>query len=534
MVENVELALLRGVAAALAGADSASAGLQRVVDLVCEHAGWQVGHAYLAHRDAIVSTEVWHPATSSRYDDFRVATCATRLNGYEGLPGRARATNTIVTISDLPGDPEFRRRAAAEACGLRSALALPVAVHGEVAAVLEFFGDGTGRTASLDLVAAQLGQAWERWAAEAALAASQERFRAVAETAYDGIVTADGGGAVRYANPAAERMFGYPAGGMTGLRISALMPERMRAAHRSGFARFAVTGTPRIMGEIVELDAQRSDGTEFPIELSLAHSRTSEGDVFTAIVRDVTERRRAERFLRRTLDREQEAVEQLRSLDEMKNSFLTAVSHEMRTPLASVLGIAITLDRKPDLAGDAQRMLLRQLAENANRLDQLLEDLLDVDRLTRGVVDLRRTEEDVGALARRIVGQSGLAGRPVTLEVRNEPLIVRVDVAKVERILEHLLSNVARHTPPETAIWVRLCRVPEGLLICVDDDGPGVPDQLKRAIFEPFRQGESLRPHSPGTGLGLALVGRFAALHGGRAWVEDRTEGGAAFRVLLP
>ena len=476
VVAETELTLLREALLALDAAESVPDALKRVVDLVCEHCGWAVGHTYLRHGDR--AAPAGNPQAEGPYG-----------------------------------------------------VGVPVRVRNRVEAVIELYGEAPGTCGeAIGLIATELGHTWERHLVDEELAASGERFRAVADTAYDGIVIADGAGMVSYANPAAERMFGYPHGGMAGLRLTALMPERMRDAHRSGFARFAVTGEARVIGSVVEVDALRHDGTEFPIELSLAHGRAAQGDFFTAIVRDVTERRRTERFLRRTLDREQAAVAQLRSLDEMKNSFLTAVSHEMRTPLASVLGIAAILDRKPDLDPEAQRRLFPQLAENAHRLDRLLEDLLDVDRLTRGVVDLRRTEEDVAALVRRIAGQR----EQVAVEVPHEPVVARVDVAKVERILEHLLTNADRHTPPGTPVRVSVCRHPEGLLLSVEDAGPGVPEAIRTEIFEPFRQGESLRPHSPGTGLGLTLVSRFAALHGGRAWVEDRPGGGAAFRVLLP
>jgi two-component system, OmpR family, sensor histidine kinase MtrB len=109
-----------------------------------------------------------------------------------------------------------------------------------------------------------------------------------------------------------------------------------------------------------------------------------------------------------------------------------------------------------------------------------------------------------------------------------------VDGAKVERILENLLHNALRYTPSDTPIWIRLGRSDGGAVITVEDEGPGVPDELKVAMFESFRQGPNRSAHSPGTGIGLSLVARFAELHGGRAWVEDRPGGGARFRVLLP
>jgi signal transduction histidine kinase len=113
-------------------------------------------------------------------------------------------------------------------------------------------------------------------------------------------------------------------------------------------------------------------------------------------------------------------------------------------------------------------------------------------------------------------------------------VVANVDAAKVERIVENLIANAVRHTPGASPVWVRVSRHEGGVLIVVEDDGPGVPDELKAAVFEPFRQGNGLPNPSPGVGVGLSLVARFAELHGGRAWVEDRPGGGASFRVHLP
>jgi signal transduction histidine kinase len=108
-----------------------------------------------------------------------------------------------------------------------------------------------------------------------------------------------------------------------------------------------------------------------------------------------------------------------------------------------------------------------------------------------------------------------------------------VDGAKVERIVENLLANAVRHTSVGTQIWIRVNASDDGVLIAVEDAGPGVPEDLRIAVFEPFRQGTEGGP-SPGVGIGLSLVARFSELHGGRAWVEEREGGGASFRVFLP
>ena len=249
---------------------------------------------------------------------------------------------------------------------------------------------------------------------------------------------------------------------------------------------------------------------------------------------EITERKEAEARLADALEREREATQRLRSLDEMKNTFLQAVSHDLRTPLAAILGLAITLERTDvQLEEGDTHDLARRIADNARKLDRLVTNLLDLDRLARGIVEPKLHVTDLGALVRRALAESDLlADSQVETEITE--VVLPLDGAKVERIVENLLANTSRHTPTGTHIWVRVLRVPEGGMIVVEDDGPGVAPDLREAIFDPFLQGPDAPQHSPGVGVGLALVRRFAELHGGRAWVEDRGGGGASFRVLLP
>jgi PAS domain S-box-containing protein len=248
---------------------------------------------------------------------------------------------------------------------------------------------------------------------------------------------------------------------------------------------------------------------------------------------DITERMRAAE-LERALEAEREDAAQLRSVDEMKNTFLQAVSHDLRTPLAAILGLAVTLERQDlELNADEAKDLASRIAANARKLDRLVNDLLDLDRLGRGIVEPNREPVDVAALVVQILGASEvLTGREVHVEA--DPVTAQIDPAKVERIVENLLSNAVRHTPAGTGIWVRVGPQEDGALLVVEDEGPGVALEHRQEIFEPFRQGPGAPEHSPGVGVGLALVARFAELHGGRAWVEDRPGGGASFRVWLP
>ena len=268
-------------------------------------------------------------------------------------------------------------------------------------------------------------------------------------------------------------------------------------------------------------------------ETTFLHDEDGNPSFMQGVISDVTERKLAEQALRESEQREREAAERLRALDEMKNTFLAAVSHELRSPLTSILGLSLTLERTPDMVADDREDLLARLSFNARKLDRLLKDLLDIDRLSRGIVEPQYRPVDIGSLARRTVESlEALADRPVIVEAG--ALRLTADPAKVERILENLLMNAARHTAADRRIWLRIEPREGGALMVVEDDGPGVPPELREVIFEPFRQGPTASPHSPGTGIGLSLVARFAELHDGRAWVQEREGGGASFRVFLP
>jgi PAS domain S-box-containing protein len=266
------------------------------------------------------------------------------------------------------------------------------------------------------------------------------------------------------------------------------------------------------------------------------------------ILTDITTTRETASRLAEALEREQDAAEQLsaalereragadhlRAMDEMKTTFMQAVSHDLRTPLTSVLGIALTLQRgaaglRPEDVAD----LIVRLTTNARKLDRLLSDLLDLDRLARGTLTPVRKLVDVGALTRRSVDEAAVTDEhPVVVDAST--LNIAVDGPKVERIVENLVLNAARHTAAGTTIWVRIRPEDGGAMLVVEDEGPGVPVHLREQIFQPFRQGRSVARNVPGSGIGLALVSQFASLHGGRAWVEDRPGGGASFRVFLP
>lgn len=368
---------------------------------------------------------------------------------------------------------------------------------------------------------------------EDALERERQHFHALLEWAPGAVIITDTRGRIELANAEAASMFGYERDELVGSRIETLMPERFRPSHPSHRDRYLRHPRTRPMGTGLELYGLRKDGTEFPVDIMLASLDTEDGPVVTAVVRDVTEARRAEESLRSALEREREAGERLRSLDEMKDGFLEAVSHELRTPLSAVLGFALTLAREDvEFPPERRRELLERLVGGAHKLERLLSDLLDLDRLARGIVEPRRRPVDLRELTLRVVEETpAVADRAVHVDVPE--LIADLDGPKVERILENLLANAARHTPDASPIRIHVEPLGADVLLRVDDEGPGVPREHREALFEPFERGGASGT-TPGTGIGLALVRRFAELHGGRAWVEDAPAGGASFRVFLP
>jgi PAS domain S-box-containing protein len=252
------------------------------------------------------------------------------------------------------------------------------------------------------------------------------------------------------------------------------------------------------------------------------------------VLYDISEQKRAEQELAQALDMERRAVDRLREADDMKNTFLTAVSHDLRTPLSAILGSAITLESADELRipEEDRRQLIRSLSRKARRLTAMVNDLLDMDRLTRGQVQPRRERMDLGALLGRTVAESDVLEER-NVHVQAEPIDAWIDESMAVRVVENLLVNAVKHTPPTSSIWVGARRVHNGVVLRVEDDGPGVAPDERDRLFEPFERGERSAP-SPGLGVGLSLVARFAEAHGGRAWVEDRDGGGASFRVLFP
>lgn len=248
------------------------------------------------------------------------------------------------------------------------------------------------------------------------------------------------------------------------------------------------------------------------------------------VISDVTELKRSEEDLAQAMATERAARLRLQELDELKDTLLRAVSHDIRTPLSAILGLGVTLARD-DMRLDPEdaRALAERIVANAKKLDRIVSDVLDLDRLARGKVGIVRAPTDLESLIRGLIDESDvLRSRKVTEQL--ERVHADVDVSKIERIVDNLLANSVHHSGKDAKVWVRLGVDGEDALLIVEDDGPGVPIQERERVFDAYHRSED----SPGSGVGLSLVKRFAELHGGTAWVENREGGGASFRVRIP
>lgn len=379
----------------------------------------------------------------------------------------------------------------------------------------------------------------DRELAEAGLRESRERLARITGSAYDAILMLDPQGLVSYANPAAERLFGGSSAALAGADAAKLFTCR------------EMPGFPRDVGEVqagmtVECDLHAGGGREVPVELSLSTVDGREGKETVLVVRDVSVRRAAEEALQR-------AKEQAEEVSRLKSEFITMLSHEMRTPMTSILGFAkiilkrLERDVLPALAEGSGRARaageqvvrnLQIILAEGERLTEMMGDVLDLARLEAGRAEWRPRSADLVDLVREardktssLFEAQGLAWAD-DLEWGMPPALCDPD--KVLQVLMNLISNAVKFTPSGT-VRVSLRRDGNDALVEVADTGIGIPAQDLGKLFGKFVQlSDTLTDKPRGTGLGLSICKHIVELHGGRIWVESEPGRGSAFRFTLP
>ena len=222
--------------------------------------------------------------------------------------------------------------------------------------------------------------------------------------------------------------------------------------------------------------------------------------------------------------------------ERLRNSLLAALSHDLRTPLASLVGIAESLSLSQPPLSAAQQESARQLAEQAQRLASLVENLLEMARIQTGETTLRRRwhpiEEVIGSAIKS--ARPALGDRPVEVKISQDTPLVELDAVLVERVLYNLLENAGKYTPAGTQVRISAGTDGSNLRVAVSDRGPGVPKGQEDVIFDKFTRGVARESNTPGVGLGLAIARAIVEAHGGRIFVAPVPEDGASFVFTLP
>ena len=337
--------------------------------------------------------------------------------------------------------------------------------------------------------------------AEQRLKDAHEHLRLMVDASLDAVVSMNMEGEIIGWNPQAETTFGWSADEVLGRSlVNTIVPHAHRSAHSEGLSRWHETGEGAVLNSRIEIQALRRDGRMIPVELAIIPVAVGEETVFSGFIRDISERKRAQEDLERALEVERQAAVRLRALDEMKDTFLQAVSHDLRTPLAAILGMAITLERGDvGLDPEETRELAGRIEHNARRLERLVTNLLDLDRLARGVLTPTFEPTDVGDLVRRMVGEADPSMRD-QVTISTESVVVPIDPPKVERIVENLLVNAVKHTPRGTFVHVSVTETEHGALIAVEDEGGGVPRELQENDLRGVQSGDGRRPPLTGRG----------------------------------
>jgi signal transduction histidine kinase len=221
---------------------------------------------------------------------------------------------------------------------------------------------------------------------------------------------------------------------------------------------------------------------------------------------------------------------------ESQLSFLAAVAHDLRNPLGALKVSANILRSDRKLSPDTVSNLLSVIVRQVNGLDRMIGDLLDTSRIEAGHLELRITECDVRAIAQDAFDLFDLASREHQLSLRlpNMPVVAQCDPLRIQQVLNNLISNAVKYSPPGTRVELTLEQVEKEAKFRVADQGTGISEDDLRYIFEPFRRAVAAREEAPGVGLGLSVAQRIVQAHGGRIMVKSEVGKGSTFEVFLP
>ena len=349
---------------------------------------------------------------------------------------------------------------------------------------------------------------------EEQLRASEEKWRAIIDSAVDGIIVINARGEIESFNPAASRLFGYAESEVIGRNVNVLMPSPYHEEHDSYLARYLHTGEPRIIGMGREVTGLRKDLTTFPLHLSVGQITVEGERKFTGIVHDLTQRVRLEERLR-----DRDALARLGEMAAM-------LAHEVKNPLAGIRGaVQIIGGRMP--AGNPDTAMMKEIVARIDSLDAMMKDLLLFARPPKP----KRLPTDLVPLLAATVGllKQDESAKDVDVTIEGLAPPVPADGEMLKMVFHNLLINGAHAMHGHGRIRVRVSTEGAACSVAVSDQGPGIPDDIKDKMFIPF-----FTTKRRGTGLGLPTAKRFIEAHEGRITIDTPPSGGTTVTVQLP
>ena len=366
---------------------------------------------------------------------------------------------------------------------------------------------------------------------ESSLRESQEKFKVLAETAEDAILMMDSKGCISYWNNAAAKLYGYEREEVLGRNLHRLLvPLRYRRASQQGLATFRKTGEGAAIGKTLELTACRKGGEEFPVELSLGKANIKGEWVAVGIIRDISKRKR----LMEELVKSKESAE---AANEQKSRYLAYISHDIRTPLSAVTGMAdIAMHKGPS---DEVANSLEKIRSSADSLLLLLNDILDMSRIEAGGLEIETVEFDLQETMERLVDIFGIRCQEKNLEMmlsihQEVPLHLMGDPLRLGQVLVNLVGNAVKFTDTGS-ITVHVCLVKRDesravVAFKVKDTGIGITPEQATDLFKPFVQAtKSTTRQFGGSGLGLAICKVLVEKMGGEIQLESEAGKGSTF-----